>query len=265
MFGKIFVQMYDGSLGTRGPWQALVTFQQLIVLADRDGTVDMTAEVIARRTSIPLEVIQIGLKALAEPDPASRTPDFEGRRIVPISEHRDWGWRLVNYAKYRSIRSAEERREYNREYWHKRKDRQNQGDSSAKPLNGASNELNHSTGTHQTQPIAEAEADGEAKQKQKTTPRAPAFARSQWIAPADVPQSTWDAWLDVRQASPKRPPWTENAYRVALRKLDELRAKGYKAHAMVETAAANAWVGFWESRRTSDMKAAAAFVEPDYR
>ena len=26
MYGKVFVQMYDGTLGTQGPWQALVTF-----------------------------------------------------------------------------------------------------------------------------------------------------------------------------------------------------------------------------------------------
>ena len=58
--------MYDGTLATKGPWQALVTFQQLIILADRNGEVDMTPEAISRRTTIPLEIIEHGIKALEE-------------------------------------------------------------------------------------------------------------------------------------------------------------------------------------------------------
>jgi hypothetical protein len=128
--------MFDGTLATQGPWQALVTFQQLIILADKSGCVDMTAEAISRRTTIPLEIIETGLQELIKPDPKSRTPDEEGRRLVLLSDARDWGWRIVNYEHYRKIRSEEERREYHRRYYHiKRK-------------------LNTSTPAHQTQPIA---------------------------------------------------------------------------------------------------------------
>jgi hypothetical protein len=129
VYGKIFSQMYDGTLATRGPWQALVTFQQLIVLANKHGEVDMTADAISRRTTVPLEIIQEGLNRLQEPDPESRTPDLEGRRIVPLAEHRDWGWRIVNYEHYNKIRSQEERREYHRKYYHKRKTQQSSTNS----------------------------------------------------------------------------------------------------------------------------------------
>lgn len=112
MFGKVFSSMYDGTLATRGPWQALVTFQQMIVLADRTGTVDMTAEAIARRTTIPLEIIKIGITALEQPDSESRSPDLDGRRITRLNPDRSWGWRIVNYERYRQIRSADDRREY---------------------------------------------------------------------------------------------------------------------------------------------------------
>lgn len=121
MYGKIFEQMYDGTLAQKGPWQALVTFQQMIVLADKQGVVDMTADAISRRTTIPLDVIEIGITALMEPDAGSRTPEEDGRRIVLLSDHRDWGWRVVNYEKYAAIRSAEERREYHRLYARARK------------------------------------------------------------------------------------------------------------------------------------------------
>lgn len=112
MYGKVFESMYDGTLASEGPWQALVTFQQLIVLADQDGVVDMTANAISRRTSIPLEIIKEGLEVLARPDPDSRTPDEDGRRIVCLEDHRDWGWQIVNHAKYQQMRNAAERREY---------------------------------------------------------------------------------------------------------------------------------------------------------
>lgn len=114
MYGKVFSSMYDGTLATKGPWQALVTFQQMIVLADRDGVVDMTASAISRRTSIPLEIIETGISELMQPDPESRTPAEDGRRIVLLEGHRTWGWQIVNHAKYAALRSLEERREYMR-------------------------------------------------------------------------------------------------------------------------------------------------------
>lgn len=113
--------MYTGTLASKGPWQALVTFQQLIILADQQGVVDMTPEALSRQTTIPLEIIKTGLEALEAPDEGSRTPDEEGRRITRLSDSRDWGWHIVNYDKYRRIRSAEERREYMRLYQRKRR------------------------------------------------------------------------------------------------------------------------------------------------
>ena len=53
MYVKVFSSMYHGSLATVGPWEALVTFQQLLILSDRLGTVDMTAEVISRISTVP--------------------------------------------------------------------------------------------------------------------------------------------------------------------------------------------------------------------
>jgi hypothetical protein len=121
MYGKLFTQMYDGTLATRGPWQAMVTFQQLIILADKDGIVDMTREAISRRTTIPLDIVNIGITALEQPDSESRTPTEDGRRIIRLSTDRDWGWFIVNHAHYRKIRSQEERKKYMREYQKERR------------------------------------------------------------------------------------------------------------------------------------------------
>lgn len=113
MYGKIFSSIYEGTL--YGHWKAIVTMQQLIVLADADGIVDMTPQAIAARTSIPLDIIQAGLQILADPDPYSRTPGEDGRRIVLIDAHRPWGWSLVNHEKYKRLQDSDTVRAQTRE------------------------------------------------------------------------------------------------------------------------------------------------------
>ncbi len=112
MYGKIFDLMYDSTLAD--DWRALITFQQMIVLCDADGTIDMTPHSISRRTGIPIEHIEEGLKILEAPDPHSRTPDRDGRRIERLDNHRPWGWSIVNHAYYRALQDAESVREQNR-------------------------------------------------------------------------------------------------------------------------------------------------------
>jgi len=120
VYGKIFESIYDGSL--YGQWEAIVTMQQLIVLADADGVVDMTPPAIAGKTSIPLEILEKGLKILSKPDPYSRSQESDGVRIQLLDDHRPWGWFLVNHKKYAKLRTAEDRREYMQEYMRKRRE-----------------------------------------------------------------------------------------------------------------------------------------------
>ena len=127
MYGKIFEQIYDGSL--RMNWKAMITFQQMIVLCDDVGVVDMTPDAIHFRTGIPLEIIKDGILDLEKPDPQSRTPDKEGRRIERLDDHRDWGWRIVNHKYYRDLISKKDRQEYMKEYM---RDRRKQSVNSCK-------------------------------------------------------------------------------------------------------------------------------------
>ena len=113
VYGKVFSSIYDGTL--YGEWEAIVTMQQLIVLCDKDGIVDMTPAAIAARTSIPRDIIDKGLTVLAAPDAGTRTPGADGRRIELIDEHRDWGWRLVNHSLYRNLSKHADKRRADRE------------------------------------------------------------------------------------------------------------------------------------------------------
>jgi hypothetical protein len=111
MYGKLFKSMYEGTLGN--DWQALITFQQMIILCDPDGVLDMTHEALHRVTGIPLDIICAGIAQLEAPDPKSRTPDCDGRRIVRLDDHRDWGWQIVNHDKYKTLVDTETKRQRN--------------------------------------------------------------------------------------------------------------------------------------------------------
>jgi len=113
LFGKVFQQIYDSSLATN--WEDMVVFQQMIVLADESGVVDMTHDAISRRTNMPLALIKRAIINLEKPDKSSRSLEHEGRRLVRIDEHRDWGWVLPTYPEYSKRITAEQKRQYNRE------------------------------------------------------------------------------------------------------------------------------------------------------
>ena len=112
MYGKIFESMYEGTL--YGQWEAIVTMQQLIVIANEDGVVDMTPPHISGKTSIPLDIIEKGLEILSAPDKYSRTPGSDGTRIALLDDHRPWGWYIVNYKKYRDMVRREDKKEADR-------------------------------------------------------------------------------------------------------------------------------------------------------
>lgn len=108
LYARVFVQILDSSLAS--DWQVRHVFEDFLKLAN-GGIVDMTREAIARRTNIPMEVLQKAITALESPDPSSRDAEEEGRRLVRLDDHRDWGWLIVNWEKYESIRCKYDERE----------------------------------------------------------------------------------------------------------------------------------------------------------
>ena len=113
MYAKIFKSMFDGTL--RGRPDPLLVFINLLTHCDKEGFVDRHFKAIADETGIPIERVELAVTELERPDCESRTPELEGRRLERIDEHRNWGWRIVNYLKYRKIQDEEARRESQRE------------------------------------------------------------------------------------------------------------------------------------------------------
>lgn len=112
MYCKLFASLYQGTL--RGASHEILVFTNLLAHAGRDGVVDKHFRAIAEETGLTIEEVGTAITNLESPDPESRSPEEEGARIVRMDEHRVWGWKIVNYGKYRAIRNEEDRAEQNR-------------------------------------------------------------------------------------------------------------------------------------------------------
>jgi hypothetical protein len=219
MYGKLFAQMYDGTLATKGPWEALITFQQMIILCDQTGILDMTPEALSRRTTIPLEIIKAGIEALEQPDPESRTETLEGRRITRLSEGRSWGWQIVNYEHYRKIRSQEDRRTYQRELMRQRR----------AEVKAVSNPVSNVAS------VSEVSQSIKQKQKQKHIAANAALLPE----PNGVTPEVWQEWVKHKGGK-----LTAIAYRNQCKFL----AKQPDPNACIEQSLRNGWAGIFNVR-----------------
>jgi hypothetical protein len=108
MFGKVYASLYQGTL--RGKAHPILVFTNLLATCDRLGNVDKHPRAIAEEVGLSLEETQAAITYLEAKDPESRSREMDGRRIVRLDDHRAWGWRIVNYVKYRALRDTDERR-----------------------------------------------------------------------------------------------------------------------------------------------------------
>ena len=148
VYTKLYKSIFDGSL--YGQFEPITTFMAMLALANQHGEVDASPARIAGSLGCELDFVLRGIKSLEAPDPHSRTPDQDGRRIVRLTnedgKERPFGWLIVNYAKYRAIRNEEERRAYKREW-----DRQHRSRNPTNP-----------TGPDRKRTHTEAEGEAEA-------------------------------------------------------------------------------------------------------
>lgn len=119
-YTKVFASMLTSSIWEE-PHETFRLWMTMLLMANKDGIVDASVPGLARHARVTLDECQQALAVLSSPDPFSRTPDREGRRIEPVE---GVGWRLVNHAKYREKLGAEERRDYKRKHEQARRERQ---------------------------------------------------------------------------------------------------------------------------------------------
>ena len=112
MYCKLFASLYQGTL--RGKSHEILVFTNLLANADSAGHVDIHFRAIADEVGLSVDEVRAAIVVLESPDVESRSHEHAGARLVRMDGHREWGWKIVNYIKYRSIRSEEDRREQNR-------------------------------------------------------------------------------------------------------------------------------------------------------
>lgn len=231
IYGKLFDSMYDGTL--RENWEALVTFQQMIVLCNADGVTDMTPSAIAGRTGIPIEVIEKGIAILEQPDPHSRTPDEEGRRIVRIDDHRPWGWMIVNHDKYKNLQDFSSIREQTRERVRKHRELKRSATAGNAPVTPGNGSKRHT----------DADTDADADVKKESIGRSPSGKRTipadfamtgpmrEWVHSKGLPNGRWletqtERFINHAQANGRRVVNWEAAWRNWLLKAIEMGEGG---------------------------------------
>lgn len=161
MYAKVFRSLWSGSLGAH--WEGWTVFVFLLAHADAEGFVEMTREAIARISGLPRDVVDRGIEILEAPDPLSRSTDHEGARLVRLDPSRPWGWLIVNYCHYRSLRDAEAVRAENRKRQRAARERVADGNAVSRGVTRC-----HAASRHAEE---EGEVDGEASSPppEKTT------------------------------------------------------------------------------------------------
>lgn len=106
MFVKLFNSILKSSVWDERPTTRIVWITFLLE-ADEHGFVKGVERGLARVANVSLEDFRAALDVLEADDIESQDQDFGGRRIEKV----EGGWQVLNYAKYREMRTREQVRE----------------------------------------------------------------------------------------------------------------------------------------------------------
>jgi hypothetical protein len=98
-FAKLDDQLAGSSLLVQGGLELVGFWALLLSMKDREGRIYESVPMLARRCATTNEKVRALLEVLASPDPDSRTPDHEGRRVIIEREPR-WCIVILNHFRY---------------------------------------------------------------------------------------------------------------------------------------------------------------------
>lgn len=208
-YTKLFSSITESTVWGE-PYATRIVWVTLLAMADSRGNCYGSVPGLARRANVTTDEARAALDSFRAPDSDSRTKDHDGRRIEDI----DGGWKLLNHGKYSAVRSADERRDYKREW-----DRLHRGKSDTSDQNP-------------TIPTGAA-------------PLAPALAlekKGALTLPDWLPEANWKMWHDFRNS---RRGWTHRARELSLLTLTKLRDAGGDPVAIIEQSIERGWTGLF--------------------
>jgi uncharacterized phage protein (TIGR02220 family) len=163
MYAKLFSRIAQSSLMEEDV-ETRYCFMMLLAIADSGGDVIGTDVALARTVNLPLDTFKRCVARLMEPDADSNSQVHEGRRLVPSESGR--GYRVVNYCTYRSIKTAEEKKAYMREYMAQRRKALKDNDvtdvKNGNSRKEALNDVTHSEGEEEADPTKKEPTVGQA-------------------------------------------------------------------------------------------------------
>lgn len=105
------------------PYHVRLVWLSLMAICDLDGIARISEAAVARIANVQPDEAKESMDVLLSPDPHSRDPDNEGRRIEKVPG----GFKLLNYFKYRNIKNPKERANYMRDYMKKYREKKTGG------------------------------------------------------------------------------------------------------------------------------------------
>lgn len=127
-YTKLFNSIVTSTIWTEDD-KTRILWITMLAMSDQHGEVHASIPGLARIAGISTESAEIAIEKFMSPDPYSRTPDNEGRRITKI----DGGWEILNHRKYRIMASKEDAKSANSARVKRHRDR----NASIKPCNAS--------------------------------------------------------------------------------------------------------------------------------
>ena len=124
VYVKLFGSILDSSIWAE-EMPTRIVWITMLAMADAEGIVHASPSGLARRACVTPAECKAALKVLMAPDVESKSQEYGGRRIERV----DGGWILLNYKKYRELRTRQQVMDAARQRRH-RKTRRKKRDTS---------------------------------------------------------------------------------------------------------------------------------------
>jgi len=252
MYGKFFKSAFSGSLMASGP--EVFAVWAYVIAHTVESRVELNPRLLAAVIGSTPDRMEKAIEVLCSPDPCSRSQENEGRRMVKEGAYQYF---VVNHAKYKQIRSEEDRREYNK--IKKREERQRKSATVKHDVIDSQRQSSLSANKE-----ADTEADTEVKKKRNTRAASGTSVSVESLIADGVDAKHAEDWLAVRRS--KRLVLTETAW---LSIKAEAASCGISPAEAVMLAASNGWAGFksaWvENVAQSAGRNSKSDVEPTWR
>jgi hypothetical protein len=111
VYGKLFASTFTGSMLGTGP--VVFSVWAYVIAHTVKEEVELNPRLLATTIGCSPEEVQTAITYLCSPDPESRNPAEEGRRLVRNGQYQ---YRVVSHSVYNAVRDEEARREYLRNY-----------------------------------------------------------------------------------------------------------------------------------------------------